>query len=166
MKSDNGSEFVSGTMRDFFASQGIDYQTSCVDTPQQNGRVERKHRHILEVVRALRFQAHLPLKFWGECVLTAVHLINLMPTPTLKGKSPYEVLFKRKPNYNHLKVFGSLCYAHNHDKHRDKFSTRAHRCIFLGYSHGQKGYKVYDLEREKVFVSRDVIFYETEFPFQ
>ena len=38
--------------------------------------------------------------------------------------------------------------------------------FFLGYLHGQKGYKVYDLERQKLFVSRDVIFHEHNFPFQ
>ena len=59
--SDNGTEF--NGMRDFFATNGILFQSSCVDTPQQNGRVERKHRHILNVARTLRFQANLPLHF-------------------------------------------------------------------------------------------------------
>ena len=62
---DNGSEFKSRSIRGFYAQCGMIHQTSCVETPQQNGRVERKHRHLLNVARALRFQAKLPLCFWG-----------------------------------------------------------------------------------------------------
>ncbi|XP_074313526.1 uncharacterized protein LOC141648704 [Silene latifolia] len=58
VQSDNGNEF--NNMADYFFHHGIHFQTSCVGTPQQNGRVERKHRHILNVARALPFQADLP----------------------------------------------------------------------------------------------------------
>ncbi|PKI39919.1 hypothetical protein CRG98_039689, partial [Punica granatum] len=61
-----------------------------VDTPQQNGRVERKYRHILNVARALMFQGSLPTRFWGECVSIAVHLINITPMPLLDNKNPHE----------------------------------------------------------------------------
>lgn len=64
VRSDNGTEF--NCLRDYFHDNGILFETSCVGTPQQNGRVERKHQHILNVARALRFQGHL---LWGECVL-------------------------------------------------------------------------------------------------
>ena len=90
---DQGSEFLSNQMQSFFYEHGILHERTCVETPQQNGVAERKHRHILEVARALCFQAHLPLSFWGDCVLTATHLINRVPTPNLGGQSPYEMLF-------------------------------------------------------------------------
>ena len=54
VRSDNGSEFISGPMKKFYGDQGIVHKISCVGIPQQNGIVERKHRHILNVVRALR----------------------------------------------------------------------------------------------------------------
>jgi hypothetical protein len=52
-------------MRPFFNGLGILFQHSCPATPQQNGVVERKHHRLLNVARALRFQACLPLQFWG-----------------------------------------------------------------------------------------------------
>ena len=70
IRSDNGTEFT--CLSRFFREQGILHETSCVHTPQQNGRVERKHRQILNVARALRFQASLPIEFWGECILLQV----------------------------------------------------------------------------------------------
>nr|ABN05925.1 Polynucleotidyl transferase, Ribonuclease H fold [Medicago truncatula] len=45
---------------------------SCVGTLQQNGRVEWKHRLILNVVCALRFQVSIPIQFWGEGILLHV----------------------------------------------------------------------------------------------
>jgi hypothetical protein len=39
---------------------------SCPHTHQQNGAIERKHRHIVETGLALLSHAHLPLKFWDD----------------------------------------------------------------------------------------------------
>ncbi|GKV43433.1 hypothetical protein SLEP1_g50721 [Rubroshorea leprosula] len=166
MRSDNGKEFTEGLVKDFCQKKGILQQTSCVNTPQQNGVVERKHRHLLEVARALCFQANLPLKFWGECILTATYLINLTPTPVLFGLTPFEKFFQKAPCYDHLKIFGCLCYAHNHSKNRTKFDSRASKCVFIGYPFGKRGYRLYDLETNEIFISRDVIFHEEIFPYK
>ncbi|CAH9109373.1 unnamed protein product [Cuscuta epithymum] len=163
VRSDNGTEFQ--CLRNFFLNSGILFQTSCVYTPQQNGRVERKHRHILDMARTLRFHAHLPIHFWGECVLTAGYLINRLPTPILENKSPYELLYHKLPMYDHLRVFGCLCYAHSKDQSGDKFAARGLKCVFLGYAYSQKGWKVYDLVSHRHFVSRDITFVENQFPY-
>ncbi|KAG7558923.1 Ribonuclease H-like superfamily [Arabidopsis thaliana x Arabidopsis arenosa] len=163
VRSDNGTEFMS--LKAYFAENGIIHQTSCVYTPQQNGRVERKHRHILNIARSLLFQAALPTSFWGESVLTAAYLINRTPTPVLDGKTPYEILYSTSPTYDQLRVFGSLCFAKKQSARSDKFQERGRKGIFVGYPHGQKGWRIYDLESNDFFVSRDVIFQEDTFPF-
>lgn len=99
VRTDQGPKF---NLRNFFESKGVVHQKSCTYTPQQNSVVERKHLHLLSVARALRFQAILPLIFWGNCVLTAAYLINRIPTPILHNKTPYEVLNSRTPFYSHL----------------------------------------------------------------
>ncbi|XP_074271711.1 uncharacterized protein LOC141595648 [Silene latifolia] len=139
--------------------------TSCIGTPQQNEGVERKHRHILNVAQALRFQGNLPKHFWGECILTTAYLINCTPSTLLAHKLPYEVLLGVSSSYRKLRVFGCLCFAHNQKTHSDKYEPRSRKCIFLGYPHNKKGWKVYDLETEMFFISRDVIFHEDSFFF-
>ncbi|GAU31769.1 hypothetical protein TSUD_22150 [Trifolium subterraneum] len=153
VRTDNGVEFL---ITQFYASKGIIHQTSCVETPEQNGRVERKHQHLLNVGRALLFQAHLPKFFWSYDVQHATYIINRVPFVVLSNKSPYELLHNVLPNIKDLKVFGSLAYASTLQSHRTKLAPRARKCIFLGYKQGVKGTILYDLHNKEIFISRNV----------
>ncbi|XP_016568825.1 uncharacterized protein LOC107867203 isoform X1 [Capsicum annuum] len=148
-----------------FRSNGIIHQTSCAYTPQQNGTVEKKHKHILEVARALKFQSRIPVRFWGECVRTVVYLINKLPSSFLNDKTLYEMLFGRPTKNDHLRVFGCLCYANVLPK-GDKFQERATRVVMIEYCESQKGYRLYEPSTGLLFVSRDVTFKELIFPFK
>nr|KAJ0215676.1 hypothetical protein LSAT_V11C300142910 [Lactuca sativa] len=165
IRCDNGGEFTSNLMIDFYAKQGILLETTCPHTPQQNGVIERKHRHLLDTARALRFEANLPKMFWGECVLTAAYIINRLPSKTLDHKTPYELLYNQKPEYDHIMVFGCLTYFWSIETKGDKFEVRGRPGVFLGYRHGKKGSKIFDIENKKIVVSRDVKFHEDNFPF-
>ena len=98
-------------------------------------------------------------------MLTTVHIINRLLSPILNNESPFEKLYGKIPSYEHLKVFGCLCFASTLIHHRTKFDPRSIPCVFLGYPFGVKGYKLLDLFTKRIFISRDVIFHETIFPF-
>ncbi|KAJ0568794.1 putative RNA-directed DNA polymerase [Helianthus annuus] len=165
IRCDNGGEFTSNRMVTFYNEEGMLLETTCPHTPQQNGVVERKHRHLLETARALKFEAKLPSTFWGECILTAAYIINKLPSTTINNKTPYEIIYNQKPNYDHMRVFGCLSYYRSTETRGDKFEERGRPGIFLGYPYGTKGYKVFDIKNKKMVVSRDVKFVEDVFPY-
>ncbi|RVW80333.1 Leucine-rich repeat receptor protein kinase MSL1 [Vitis vinifera] len=152
---------------EFLAQEGIVHLSSCVDTPQQNGIAERKNRHLLEVARSLMFSMNVPKLFWGQAVLTAAYLINRMPSRVLKFQTPCQTLLKSFPTTRLIsivppKIFGCSVFVHINQQHRSKLDPRSLKCIFLGYSSNQKGYKCYSPVTRKFYNSMDVTFFETQ----
>jgi hypothetical protein len=138
---------------------------SCPYAHQQNGSAERKHRHIVVVGLSLLAHASMPLKYWDEAFLAATYLINRLPTKVLDFSSPLEILFKETPNYAGLRPFGCACWPNLRPFNTHKLQFRSKKCVFLGYSNLHKGFKCLNVAEGRVYISRDVIFDETVFPF-
>ena len=65
-------------------------------------------------------------------MLTAGYLINRTPTQILDDKTPYEILFRKHPQFNLIKVFGCLCFAHRQSRDKNKFGEEAGNVFLLG----------------------------------
>ncbi|KAL0293025.1 UNVERIFIED_CONTAM: Retrovirus-related Pol polyprotein from transposon TNT 1-94 [Sesamum radiatum] len=164
LRTDNAGEFVNQDLQRYLNLHGIVHQMTCPYSSQQNGVAGRKNRHLLEVVRASLFEAHMPTSYWGEAVTVATYLINRMPSNSLQFLTPFDVLHKivsasTLPNLP-PKVFGCVAFVHLHRHLRNKLEPRALRCVFVGYSLHQKGYRCYHPPSRKLYVTRDVVFHE------
>ncbi|RVW96386.1 Retrovirus-related Pol polyprotein from transposon RE1 [Vitis vinifera] len=107
------------------------FRSSCAHTPQQNGVAERKNRHLVETARTILLHNSSFLLF------------------------PDQPLYFLPP-----RVFGCTCFVHILTPGQDKLSAKAMKCLFLGYSRLQKGYRCYSLETHRYFISADVTFFE------
>ena len=137
------------------------YQSSCAHTPQQHGVAECKNRHLVEAARTLLLHCYVPFHFWADVVFTACYLINCMPSSVLHDQIPHSLLFPDQSLYFlSPRVFGCTCFVHILTPGQDKLSAKAMKCIFLGYSRLQKGYRCYSLETHRYFLSADVTFFE------
>ncbi|RVW49108.1 Retrovirus-related Pol polyprotein from transposon TNT 1-94 [Vitis vinifera] len=130
-RTNNAREYFSAPFTSFMSHHGIIHQSSCAHTPQQNGVAE-------------------------PC-----YLINRMPSSVLHDQIPHSLLFPDQPLYFlPPRVFGCTCFVHILTPGQDKLSARATKCIFLGYSRLQKGYRCYSSETHRYFLSADVTFFE------
>ena len=159
-RSDNALEYTQYAFQAVLHSYGTVHHLTCPGTSQQNGRAERKLRHILDTIRALLFSAKVPAPFWGEAALHAVHAINRIPSPVIHNQTPYKRLFGSPPDYRHLRSFGSACFVLLQPHEHNKLEPRSRLCCFLGYGETQKEYRCYDLVSHRLRVSRNVVFWE------
>jgi hypothetical protein len=80
-------------------------------------------------------------------------------------ETPLECLFQTKPNYLALRVFGCACWPNLHPYNQHKLQFRSKQHVFLGYNNQNKGFKCLDVAEGRVYISRDVVFDETVYPF-
>src|ERR1700733_4173058 len=118
------------------------------------------------MARPSLIKAKLPTPFWAEAIGTANKIRNRLPTKALpENKSPHEVWFGKKPSIDHLRQFGCVAFHRIPTKiitEGAKLDPRSVKCCLLGYI-GNHIYRLWDPTRQKLIVSRDVVFKEDEF---
>jgi hypothetical protein len=90
-------------------------------------------------------------------------MLNRLLTIMIHAVCPHLVLFGSAPSYEHLRVFGCMCYPNMTVTAPHKLSPHSTRCVLLGYSTDHKGYHCLDLSINRLIVSRHVVFDEDSF---
>nr|GEV75137.1 Gag-Pol polyprotein [Tanacetum cinerariifolium] len=98
--------------------------------------------------------------FWTEAVNTICYVINRSSLTVVELKTPMEMLTRKTVNYSDLHIFRSHVYVMYYSQETTKLSPKSKKCLFLGYTDGVKGYRVWDPTAYKVVVSKDVVFME------
>lgn len=158
LESNSGTEFK--PFVEIMQNNGIIIRHSCPYTSVQNGRVERKHRQVVEMGLSM-----IALSYWADAFPTVARLINRLPTTALKGKIPYSVLFGKNPYFKDAKIFGCAGFPYLKPYNKHKMSFHSVNCVYLGPSMSHKGFKCLS-SIGKVYISRHVIFNEGDFPFR
>jgi hypothetical protein len=98
--------------------------------------------------------------FWAEVVSTTIYIMNRTPIVAVHGMTPKEKITGKKPDVSHLIMFGCITYVHVSDENISKLYPKVEKCIFIGYSLKQKGFRCFNPSIRKLQVRKDVVFDE------
>ncbi|GJV20761.1 retrotransposon protein, putative, ty1-copia subclass [Tanacetum coccineum] len=112
------------------------------------------------MVRFMMTQTTLPKSFWDYALESTARILNMVPTKKV-DKTPYEVWHGQAPKLSYLKVWGCEALVKRDTLTKpDKLEPRSIKCIFVGYPKETMGYSFYYPPENKVFVARNVEFFE------
>ncbi|KAF0708912.1 hypothetical protein AaE_013051 [Aphanomyces astaci] len=134
-------------------------------SPNQNAVAERRIGLVVQKMRAMLIEGSLPKFLWATALEYASWLINITPSSSKSGKSPYFVVFNTHPTLSYIKTFGCTAYVHIQKAAQPtKLDPRAIKAMFIGLPDNHKGYDLMNLHSHARIYSRDVTFWESEFP--
>ncbi|GJU14240.1 retrovirus-related pol polyprotein from transposon TNT 1-94 [Tanacetum coccineum] len=160
IRTDNGTEFVNQTLREYYEKIGISHETSVARSPQQNGIVERRNRTLIEAARTMLIYAKAPLFLWAEVVATTCYTQNRSIVRLRYDKTPYELLHDKPPDLLFFHVFGTLCYPTKDSENLGKLQPKADIGIFIGYAPTKKAFRIYNQRTRQIIETIHVDFDE------
>ena len=159
--SDQGGEFSNKELTTWLTKNGIDQKFTAGYSPQQNGKVERLNRTIVELSTAILMAASMPMKWYADAAATVWYVLLRTKLVRNTGKTAYELWTGRKPDLKHLHAWGCFAIVRL-DVDHPKFQPRGTPARFIGYSLNTKEYKFALLPHLMITVlSRDAVFDET-----
>ena len=131
-------EFTSDEFNSYCEAHGIKRYLTAPYSPHQNGVVKRRNQTVVAMARGMMKSKGIPRRFWGEAVVMAVYLLNMAPTKSVKGMTPYEAWCGHKPNVSHLRTFGCIADVKTVTRHVGKLIDRSTPMIMIGYEPGMR----------------------------
>ncbi|GJR82839.1 retrovirus-related pol polyprotein from transposon TNT 1-94 [Tanacetum coccineum] len=113
-----------------------------------------------KTVRTMLIFSKAPLFLWAEAVATACYTQNRSLIHTLHDKTPYELVYDKKPDLSFLHVFGALYYPTNDSEDLGKLKAKADIGFFVSYVPNKKGYRIYNKRTRQIMETIYVIFDE------
>jgi predicted metal-dependent hydrolase len=98
--------------------------------------VERKNRIVMEMARALLKSMEILGRFWAEAVRHSVYLLNRLPTKAMGNRTPYEAWNGRRPQLEHVRVFGCKGHVKIVVPHLKKLEDRSKPMVYFGLEEG------------------------------
>ncbi|KAK3246272.1 hypothetical protein CYMTET_44184 [Cymbomonas tetramitiformis] len=161
LHTDGDSTMIAGQTADFCEQHGIEQRYGSPYLHENQATVERSHRDVQAMARALLMTSGFDRKYWPLAVRHAVYLLNRIPRKCLRWESAYSKLNGKLPDLTDLRVFGCVAYAYCDPDTRDgKLGNRARQLRYVGHSEVSTAYLLYDAESEKVVRSGMVVFSE------
>nr|GEU32645.1 retrovirus-related Pol polyprotein from transposon TNT 1-94 [Tanacetum cinerariifolium] len=164
IRTDNGTEFINKALTEYYKRIGIFHQKTVPRTSQQNGVVERRNRTLVEAARTMLIFSKALMIMWAEVVATACYTQNRSIIHTRHNKTPYELVYNKKPDLTFFRVFGAHCYSTINSKDLEKLQPTADIRIFVGYAPSRKGYGIYNKRTRRIMETIHVQFDELTEP--
>ena len=156
LHSDRGGEYLSDDFTHHLKSKSTEWKLITHNTPEHNGVAERLNRTLVERVRTILHDSGLLKNLWREALLHIVWVKNRSATRALDGKTPYEMLYGKKPNLGDLPRWGAKCWVL--DRSGSKLDDRARKGHWVGFDAKSTAHRIYLPDRHIVVVECNVTF--------
>ncbi|GKC45828.1 retrovirus-related pol polyprotein from transposon TNT 1-94, partial [Tanacetum coccineum] len=159
-KTDNETEFVNQTLREYYEKVGVSHETTVARSLQQNGVVKRRNHILIEAAHTMLIYAKASLFLWAKAVATACYIQNRSIIRLCHGKTPYELLHDKLPDLSFFHVFGALRYPTNDSENLGNLQPKADIGIFIGYAPTKKAFRIYNRRTRRIIETINVDFGE------